>query len=82
MTRDMMTMMMILDKTIKEANLMLQQFRTVTNFTTCHEEAPEIIRLERRAKKNVATENCLYNTISTIRGRYYHKQITQKFKTA
>ena len=46
------------------------------------QEAPEVYRLETRAYKDVATENDLYNTTSTIHNGYYSKQTTRKFKTA
>jgi hypothetical protein len=47
-----------------------------------HREAPERYRLERRAYKNMTTENGICNTTSTIHNGYYSKQITGKFKTA
>ena len=72
----------ILDKTKKEAHL-----RGMSNSQQSwpslhhHQEAPEVYRLERRDYKNMATENGLYDTISTIHNEYYSKQITRKFKT-
>jgi len=38
-------------------------------------EVAEVHRLERRAHKNMATKNVLYNTISTIHNAYYSKQL-------
>lgn len=58
----------------------MQQFPTVT--TSHRREATEVYRLERRATKNIATENDLYNSISIIHNGHYHKQITREFKTA
>jgi hypothetical protein len=53
----------ILDKTIKEAHL--NKCSNSWEWQHTHREAP-VYRLERRAYKNTATENGLYNTISTI----------------
>jgi hypothetical protein len=33
-------------------------------------------------RKNMATENSLYNASSTIHSRYYRKEITQQLETA
>jgi hypothetical protein len=41
-----------------------------------HREAPKVHRLERRAHKNMANENSLYNTASSIHKGNYSKQIT------
>jgi hypothetical protein len=38
-----------------------------------HREAPEVYRLERRAYKDMATENGPHNTTSTTHNRYYPK---------
>jgi hypothetical protein len=39
-------------------------------------------RLERRANKNMATENVLYNANSAVNGWYYSKLITWQLETA
>jgi hypothetical protein len=45
-----------------------------------HREAPEVYRFEERVNRNMASENDLYNTISTTHNWYYPEQITQQFK--
>jgi hypothetical protein len=47
---------------------------------THHRDAPKVYRLERIAHKNMATENSLYSTTSSIHKGNYSKQTTQKFK--
>jgi hypothetical protein len=72
----------ILVKTIKEAHSVDVAFRNSYNLhNTIIERLQKINRLERRAYKNMATENGLYNTTSTVQV-HFSKQITQKFKTA
>jgi len=41
-----------------------------------------MIRNERGAYKNMATENGVNNTSCTVHKVYYTKQLTQNFKTA
>jgi len=41
-----------------------------------------IIRNKRRAYKNMATANGVYNTASITHNTYYTKQLKQNFKTA
>ena len=47
-----------------------------------HLEAPEVCRHERRAYKNMSTDNTLYNATSAIHSGYLYTQITRKFQTA
>jgi hypothetical protein len=47
-----------------------------------HQTTTDVHRPVRIVNKNMATENGLYNTVSTTHNRYYDKQITQKYKTA
>ena len=61
----------MLDKTADEAYSI---DAAIPNSHNLHREAPEV---ERRAYENMATENGLRNTISTIHNGYYPKQITQ-----
>ena len=41
-----------------------------------------MIRNKRRAYKNMATANSVYNTTSTMHNEHYTKQLTLNFKTA
>jgi hypothetical protein len=41
-----------------------------------------MIRYKRRAYKNMATANSVYNTTITVHNEYYSKQLTQNSKTA
>jgi hypothetical protein len=41
-----------------------------------------MIRNERRAYKNMATENGVCNTTYTMHNEYYTKELTQDYKTA
>jgi hypothetical protein len=60
----------------------MQQFSTVTTFTSRRRKPPEVYRLGRRAYKKVANENGLNNIISTIHSGYYLQHFPQKFETA
>jgi hypothetical protein len=74
--------MITLDKTTKEAYLIDVAIPNTRSFHSSLTKKLQKYRLERRAYKNMATENGLYNTSSIIHNRYYSKQITWKFKTA
>jgi len=65
-----------LDITIKDAHstdVAIPKSQTTQHH---HREAPEVYTLERRACKNVATENGLHNTASAIHSGYYSTQTT------
>jgi hypothetical protein len=59
------------DKTIKQAYLTDAATPQPSQHT--HRETPEVHRLERRANKNMTTDNSLYSTVSTIHNRYYYQ---------
>jgi hypothetical protein len=55
----------------------MQQFPTVTNLTA---PSARDYRLERRADKNMATENGLYNAVSTSHNRFILYKLHESLK--
>ena len=51
----------------------MKQFLTVQPSQHRHQEPPEVHRRERRAYKEMATENGVFSTMSAVHGRYYSK---------
>ena len=75
--------MVTFDKTIKEAHLIDAAIPNSHNLhITITEKLQQYTDLKEWACKNMATDNSLNNTTSTICNRYYSEQITQKYKAA
>jgi len=64
----------MLDKTVKEAHTVGSAIPNSHNLhSTITEGLQKDTDLKEELINNMATENCLYNTISTIHSRYYAK---------
>ena len=64
----------MLDKTVREAHSVTAAIPNSHNLhSTITERLQKYTDLKEELINNMATENCLYNTISAIHSRYYGK---------